>query len=215
VVNKPVNLNFHDEGSTGLVTLLVRQLQLANLYPVHRLDKMTSGLLVFALNKETAKQFMLMFKAREVEKYYLAISTEKPKKKQGVIKGDMTKARRGSWKLCQTNDNPAMTRFISKSVRPNERAFLLKPYTGKTHQLRVALKSIATPIAGDKRYQKTELAGGEDRGYLHAFALRFSLDEKKYSWVLPPNTGRRFLAKEFKMLLADWSEPWNLFNASK
>ena len=54
----------------------------------------------------------------------------------------MQKARNGAWKLCQSKENPAITRFESVSCEPNLRLFILKPQTGKTHQLRVAMKSL-------------------------------------------------------------------------
>ena len=47
----------------------------------------------------------------------------------------------GAWKLCQSKENPAITRFESVSCEPNLRLFILKPQTGKTHQLRVAMKA--------------------------------------------------------------------------
>ena len=60
---------------------------------------------------------------------------------------------RGSWMLARTTAKPAVTRFISAAVpgrRPGLRAFLLKPETGLTHQLRVALKSLGSPVLGDE-----------------------------------------------------------------
>ncbi|MDX1796800.1 MAG: pseudouridine synthase, partial [Hydrogenovibrio sp.] len=165
VIDKPAGMNFHSEAAAGLVVQVQAQLGVDALYPVHRLDKMTSGLVIFALDKSTAQAFQQMFENRLVAKYYLAISSEKPKKKQGWIKGDMLPARRGSWKLAPTKTHPAITQFTSVSTRPNERLFLVKPHTGKTHQIRVALKSIGAPIAGDVRYANAQSAKEEDRGY--------------------------------------------------
>ena len=88
VVNKPAGLNFHSEAETenttqaGLAVLVKQQQQLAELYPVHRLDKMTSGLVIFALNKATAQAFQILFEQHKIQKFYLAISDKKPKKKQ-------------------------------------------------------------------------------------------------------------------------------------
>lgn len=65
------------------------------------------------------------------------------------------RGRRGSWMLARTSSDPAITRFASTAVpggRPGLRAFLLKPETGRTHQLRVALKSLGAPVLGDARY---------------------------------------------------------------
>ncbi len=215
VIDKPAGLNFHtEEGesqkSPGVVVQLKQQLQVKDLYPVHRLDKMTSGLLVFALNLEMANHFRQLFETKQIEKYYLAIATDKPKKKQGWIKGDMEPARRGSWKLCKSMENPAMTQFISQSVQPKERAFLLKPHTGKTHQLRVALKSLGAPISGDSRYQNSEEAKQEQRGYLHAYALQFDLKGETFNLICPPTKGERFVSEAFQNTLASWQTPWAL-----
>ena len=78
VVDKPAGMNFHSEEGAGLVVLTKEMLGLDELYPVHRLDKMTSGLVLFAKTKEAAQQFGTMFEERQVEKYYLAISLRKP-----------------------------------------------------------------------------------------------------------------------------------------
>jgi len=212
LVDKPAGLNFHSEDEAGLVVLVKEQCNLDELYPLHRLDKMTSGLVLFGKTKESAQIFGKMFESREVEKYYLAISLRKPKKKQGWIKGDMQSARRGSWMFAKTNDNPAVTQFHSTALREGERGFLVKPHTGKTHQIRVALKSIGSPIAGDIRYAQSDDAKKEDRGYLHAYALRFEYKGETYSFVQPPKEGERFLSENFHAIVSkEWKNPWTLF----
>lgn len=217
VVVKPAGMNFHSEdGEPGFVVqateILRREDKAVQVYPVHRLDQMTSGLVLLALNHETAQAFQILFEQREVEKYYLAISTEKPKKKQGWIKGDMQPARRGSWKLTASKEAPAITRFMSVSIGANQRLFLIKPFTGKTHQIRVALKSIGAPIAGDIRYEKLEKARLESRGYLHAFALKFNLFGENYRFSCPPTSGERFLTDASLEQIRLWQQPWQAFN---
>jgi len=213
VVNKPAGLNFHSEESAGLVVLVQQQLNVESLYPVHRLDKMTSGLVIFALNKPTAQQFQALFSGRQIEKFYLAIANQKPKKKQGWVKGDMIAARRGSWMLTKTQDNPAITQFISALIRPSERLFLLKPTTGKTHQLRVMMKSLSAPICGDVRYADSAHAKQEDRGYLHAYAIRFELNSTHFEFVCPPDSGQRYLDPFCVSLIDRWAKPWQFFKA--
>lgn len=208
MVDKPAGLNFHSETSPGLVVVLQQQLKIEQLYPVHRLDKMTSGLVILALNKKTAQAFQTLFAERKVEKFYLAISDQKPKKKQGWVKGDMQPARRGSWMLTKSKHNPAVTQFISVLIQPGERLFLLKPFTGKTHQLRVAMKSLSAPICGDQRYAEAEKAKQEDRGYLHAYAIRFELYNTPYEFVKMPQQGQRFIDTHCQALIQAWSNPW-------
>jgi len=209
VVNKPENLNFHDEGEfdNGLFNRVKRQLSLNELYPVHRLDKMTSGLVIFAKDLATAQRFQSLFSEHKVEKYYLAISDKKPKKKQGMIKGDMQKSRRGSWKLLRSTKSPAISQFFSFSIDNGLRAFLVKPYTGKTHQIRVALSSIGSPICGDTYYHSLD---NTDRGYLHAYAIGFELNGQNYRYKKAPSNGALFLKDSFSQLMEKINEPWSL-----
>lgn len=207
---KHAGINFHSEEEAGFV-VQVSQQESIPLFPVHRLDKMTSGLVILAKNSETAALFGKMFENREVEKYYLAISMRKPKKKQGWVKADMGSARRGDYKLLPTMDNPAITQFISCALRTHERFFLIKPHTGKTHQIRVALKSLGSPCAGDERYANADEARKEDRGYLHAYTLRFHLNGEEFTFVSPPDEGERFVSSECINQLEQWNNPWELF----
>lgn len=195
IVTKPAGMNFHSEDEAGFVVLASDMLK-CKLYPVHRLDKMTSGLVILAKSSEVANNFLELFESRAIEKHYLAISLRKPKKKMGKIVGDMAKSRRGSWKLLRTKDNPAITRFISTHINDGAILFLVKPYTGKTHQIRVALKSVGAPIAGDMRYAAVEDAKELDRGYLHAYALKFVLNGESYFFKVSPDEGKLFLTQE-------------------
>lgn len=207
---KNAGVNFHSEEEAGFVVQVSQQANIP-LLPVHRLDKMTSGLVIFAKSSEVAAQFGKMFENREIEKYYIAISMRKPKKKMGWVKADMGSARRGDYKLLPTMNNPAITQFISCALRTHERFFLIKPHTGKTHQIRVALKSLGSPIAGDERYAQADEARKEERGYLHAFALRFYLNKELFSFISSPDEGERFMSEECKIQLSVWNQPWEQF----
>jgi tRNA pseudouridine32 synthase/23S rRNA pseudouridine746 synthase len=194
VINKPSGLSVHkDEEDIGLVGLVERQLG-ERLYLVHRLDKETSGLLILAKSSECASEFGHLFASKHVEKHYLALSDQKPKKKQGWIKGDLLKARRGAWKLAKTLENPAITYFESLSVKPGLRVYLVQPKTGKTHQIRVSLKSVGAPILGDRYYGGSDA----DRLYLHAWRIRFELNSTQYSFETQPASGVLF-AEAFAM----------------
>ena len=179
-IHKPAGIPFHsDDDAEGIVRLVRKQFNSESLFPVHRLDRMTSGLMLFAKTPKANESLSRALADKHVEKYYLAVATKKPTKKQGLVKGDMEKSRRGSYKLSRTSVNPAITRFFAKSFeRDTNRywGFILKPETGKTHQLRVALKSLGSPILGDTRYG-SDLAS---RGYLHAYLMRFDLFSKRY-----------------------------------
>ena len=188
IIYKPCGLSVHkDQSEIGLTTLLAEQLGVPQVWLVHRLDKVTSGLLILALNAESVAEFFRLFSEHHIQKTYLALSNQKPKKKQGLLVGDMQKARNGAWKLCQSKENPAITRFESVSCEPNLRLFILKPQTGKTHQLRVAMKSLGSPILGDALYGKnTEKI---DRTYLHAARLQFEFKGQAFDVFTPPKEG--------------------------
>lgn len=211
VIYKKPNTSFHsDSGEIGLFEYCKQHQGLSELYPVHRLDKVTSGLLLMAKTAEINNQLTAAFRARHIEKYYLALSAKKPTKKQGLIKGDMTTARRGAFKLLATQENPAITQFFSKSVAPGRRLFMIKPHTGKTHQIRVALKSIGAPIMGDVLYADAASNSAIDRTYLHAYSLGFALAEKQYRYTALPREGEYFCDDFFSAAIMEWRDPWLL-----
>lgn len=184
IIDKPAGISVHkDDQAEGLTQQLAKQLGVEQVWLVHRLDKVTSGLLILALNPTSASYFGELFAQHQIQKIYWALATAKPKKKQGKIIGDMAKSRNGSWKLCHSTENPAITHFHSISIAPHLRQFILQPKTGKTHQLRVAMKSLGSPILGD------ELYGGEkaDRVYLHAYQLDFYYHSQPISVCVLPS----------------------------
>lgn len=182
IFEKPPGVSFHNEQGDGFFASLVAAYPNETLFPVHRLDRITSGLLLVARNAEAAKALSALFEQGKIQKTYLALSDRKPTRKQGLIKGDMERTRNGSWKLLRTQANPAITRFTSESVAPGLRLFTLKPQTGKTHQLRVMMKAIGAPVLGDERYGGTPA----ERGYLHASGLEFEWKGEKIISHLPP-----------------------------
>lgn len=202
IAHKPAGVSFHSEQQSGFVALLTEQLGYP-LFPVHRLDKVTSGLILLAKSSAAARQFTALFSAREIDKYYLALITAKPKKKQGWVKGDMAKSRRGTYKLTKTKLNPAVTRFYSCAIAPNLRACIVKPYSGKTHQIRVAMKSLGAPILGDVAY------GGDkaDLTYLHAYCLEFVWQGQQHSYHALPDKGEHFSQLTANEIFSSWQQP--------
>lgn len=191
IIDKHVEADFHT--SDGILSHLRQEIEC---YGVHRLDKPTTGLLVFAKSKKVQSELSVLFANRSVNKTYYAISLSRPKKKQGLIKGDMLKGRGGNFYLAKTSNNPSLTKFLSAyNEIDNSRVFALRPLTGKTHQLRVVLKSIGSPILGDERY-----AGQvSDRMYLHAAKLEFKLGKNEYSFESLPKKGE-FYTREAEIL---------------
>lgn len=182
-----------DIAGPSLLDLVRRDLSLPELYPVHRLDLATSGVLVLAKTVEANRALSLAFQERRVQKYYVALSAKRPDKKQGWVTGDMEKSRNGNYRLCRTQTNPARTAFRSFAWEKGRRIWVLRPLTGKTHQLRVAMKSLGTAIIGDERY------GGElsDRMYLHAWRLTLPLTGGLREYVAQPHPGDLFHLPSF------------------
>jgi tRNA pseudouridine32 synthase / 23S rRNA pseudouridine746 synthase len=208
LIDKAPGISVHrDREARGLVEQVAAEQGYAQLYLVHRLDRMTSGLLLLAKSAGACAELARQFAEHKVEKMYVALSDRKPLKKQGTIRGDMLRARDGAWRLTRTLDNPALTIFHSRSVGAGLRLLVLQPRTGKTHQLRVAMKSIGAPILGDERY------GGSiaERGYLHACALRFEYAGAIFCFSELPQIGARFndsvvldaMREEFDRWLSD------------
>lgn len=203
---KPAGLNFHSEdGEAGFVVQMSKLVD-CTLLPVHRLDKPTSGLILLAKHQQSCARLCELFANRQVDKYYLALCPSAMKKKQGAVVGDMTKSRRGAFKLLSSKINPAITQFFSVSLGKGVRLCLLKPKTGKTHQLRVMLKSLGSPILGDQQYSGLPA----DRLYLHSYAIKFTYDGTDFSFVQKPFEGELFTGTDFIQLIELWQSPWQL-----
>jgi tRNA pseudouridine32 synthase/23S rRNA pseudouridine746 synthase len=212
VLNKAPGLSFHSEDGAGLAVQASTALGIP-LFSVHRLDKVTSGLILFAKSSAAAAQLSGLFASRQIQKFYLALSTGKVSKKQGWVKGDMAPARRGAYKLLTSMQNPAISYVMSHGFNaapelpPRCRLYLIKPFTGKTHQIRVALKSMSAPILGDELYQ----AEAADRVYLHAYVLSFSHQGQHYYYRLLPTVGLLFQSEAVQQHLQNaWQDPCSL-----
>ena len=184
IINKYPNTSFHSEFEPGVVAT-VRALRATEgiegeVFGVHRLDKHTSGILILAKTKAAASALSKAFEERKIVKYYVGVSVKKPKKKMGTVEGDMTRSRSKAWMLTRsTSRASAVTKFVSFGARgangAPRRMFIFKPLTGKTHQLRVAAKSLGAALLGDDIYSSgagNESATAPRRLYLHAAAIR-------------------------------------------
>jgi tRNA pseudouridine65 synthase len=183
VVDKPSGLSVHrgDDQGTSFALNLTRDAIGQWVYPVHRLDRATSGVLVFALSPEHARVLQGSFDARKVDKTYLALVRGKPPSK-GVIDTPMEK-REGGPKV------EAVTEYQTLFMSDIARVSLVeaRPRTGRRHQIRRHLRRIDHPVAGDVRYGK----GIENRSYRVDLGLyRLALHAKQLSFTHPA-TGKR------------------------
>lgn len=138
---------------------------------VHRLDRDTSGTVILAKNPETQKMLRKQFQDRKAHKTYYAIVEGHPKLPEALI--DLPIARNLKRPTTfQVDQNGKASQTHYKVIRQNDRYSLLelKPTTGRTHQLRVHLKYIGTPILGDVVYGRPA-----KRLYLHAKDLEITI----------------------------------------
>lgn len=170
-VHKPSGLLTHrtmlDRHETRFALQLVRDQIGQHVYLAHRLDRGTSGVLLFALSPEVARQLGQQFENGSVAKRYLAITRGHPPE-SGEIDHSLSRQRDDyEWRGEQSSDEaqPALTRFrrlatvelpIQVERYPSSRYALveLEPLTGRRHQLRRHLKHIAHPIIGDATHGK-------------------------------------------------------------
>ncbi len=140
---------------------------------VHRLDKETSGLMLVAKNDETQEALSRMLKDRVIEKHYRALAEGKFKEPEGEIDAAIDRSRKDRKKMAvDPEGRPAVTRW--KVIAEGNGCTLLDVHilTGRTHQIRVHLKSIGHPVCGDELY-------GNGKGVkvpclmLHAYSLAF------------------------------------------
>ncbi|MDT0593895.1 pseudouridine synthase [Glaciecola petra] len=203
VVNKPSGVSMHQgsnaHNNKNVQTILAWALQIGltcPLYLVHRLDTHTSGCLLLAKHKSPAAALSALFENRQITKFYIALSDKKSSKKQGRISTDMVKSRNGSYKLASSTKSPAVTFFQRQTLNQATKLvshaprylYYLKPITGKTHQLRVALKSLGSTILGDSRYK----GAVADRLYLHSLMLNFTYLGENFSCTALPTQGAFF-----------------------
>lgn len=178
VINKPVGIISHSRGrywNEPSVASFVRQKtgqEGERSGIVHRLDRVTSGVMVCAKNQETLSFLQKQFSDRNVKKRYLAIAHGHLDPKEAII--DMPIERNPA--KPQTfrtgpNGKPSVTHYKVLESCTGYDKVLLQPETGRTHQLRVHLNQLKHPIAGDVLYD----AAKEERLYLHAHELEITM----------------------------------------
>ncbi|NLR69871.1 RNA pseudouridine synthase [Novosphingobium sp. ERN07] len=141
-------------------------------FPVHRLDRDTSGCLLLARNPKALKRFSAAFEAREVEKVYLGIVAGEVEGESGTIDLALSKissAEKGWRMISAKKGKPAVTRWKVLSRKPGLTLVEFRPETGRTHQIRVhALAGLGHALVGDPIYGDGK---GAWRTMLHASEL--------------------------------------------
>ncbi len=153
------------------------QTEYADALVAHRLDRDTSGLVLFPRGAEMHRRLSLMFEKREMQKSYVAVVMGKLVLPQGMVDLPLMVdwPNRPRHFVEATRGKPSQTRYQVLSYDPasNTSRVALEPITGRTHQLRVHMQALGHPIVGDTLY------GGNDDGQakrllLHAHTLAFT-----------------------------------------
>ncbi len=157
--------------------------------PVHRLDRETSGLMVFALGRQPASELQRAFKRQTVEKRYLALLHGHLRDEVTVIDAPLKKIRDGSGQhrvIADPDGQPAKTTF-KRLERFRRHDFVEATIeSGRTHQIRVHALEGGAPVAGDERYNPGRTTPGLERLFLHAAFLRLPWpDDQVFSSPLP------------------------------
>jgi tRNA pseudouridine32 synthase/23S rRNA pseudouridine746 synthase len=203
IISKHANVDVHKTDTSSLINEIRKQIHNDDLHMCHRLDKKTSGLMIFAKSRSVASKIQTLFEERKIQRLYLAISDRKTTKKNGTIKGDLLKSRNGNYKLSKSMRNPSVTNFRSLSIN-NVRVFLIKPITGKTHQIRVAMKSISSPIVGDDRYTGT----ANEKMLLHAYSLNFEWKGKEQNFKNLPDYSKYLSVQDLEICINKLKNKW-------
>lgn len=143
---------------------------------VHRLDRDTSGVIIVAKNAATKSKLQNQFAERKTHKTYYAVVCGTPKQPHALVNVPLTRNLKKPTTFIPDKDGrEAITEY--KVIASNDRFSLveLKPRTGRTHQLRIHMAHIGTPILGDPVYNPKSPKA--DRMYLHASSLEITIPE--------------------------------------
>jgi RluA family pseudouridine synthase len=173
-----------DPGEASLIKLL--EADYGRLWVVHRLDKVTSGVVVFARNAETHRTLSMLFETRAVSKTYRALVNGTPvwdnHTARHRLRPDVGHSHRTA--IDHVHGKPAATHFRVMERFVSHALVEATPETGRTHQVRAHAEALGFPLLGDTLYGSppTELI---PRPALHAYSLELELGGKPFSFTAP------------------------------
>ncbi len=180
VVDKPAGLLSVPGRGAHLSDCLLSRVQ--NAFPtallVHRLDRDTSGVMVFGLTPHAQRTLSMQFEKRRAKKTYIARVWGKLESKAGTVDLPLIVdwPNRPKQMVCHATGKPAVTEWRVMRMGANESRVRLTPKTGRSHQLRVHMLALGHPILGDPLYADGA-AADHPRLMLHSQELRISHPE--------------------------------------
>jgi len=145
---------------------------------VHRLDKDTSGLILLAKNDAALHGLQEQFRSRKVAKVYLALVDGKPPTPTGRIEAPVGRnpAERRQMAVVQPDKGrEAISEYSTRQSFAQHTLLEVHPLTGRTHQIRLHLRFIGCPVAGDTIYGRKKTSLPLNRHFLHAWRLTIHL----------------------------------------
>lgn len=178
IVFKPRGIE--TEGENGFKTILENFFK-TKLYAIHRLDRNTNGLIIFAKNTDSEKELIKAFREDKIEKYYLAEVTGKIYSKEKTLVNYLLKDSTKSIVKIFNNEVKDSKKVVIKykviKSTGNTHLLLIELHGGKTHQIRAQLAFNKLPIIGDEKYGDTLVNKkfGKTRQMLTAYKLKLHL----------------------------------------
>ncbi len=195
VIDKPSGVASH--GGSGVTFGAIEILRAARpdetLELAHRLDRDTSGVLVFAKKRSALTGLQALIRENQTTKQYLALLKGHTHKARFDVNAALRKSiLQGGERMVRVADDgkPSLTRFHVVDIYADASLAEVTLFTGRTHQIRVHAQHIEHPLAGDEKYGEKgfnqNMRGvGLKRLFLHAARFEFELDGKSYSFSAP------------------------------
>ncbi|XP_070574843.1 pseudouridylate synthase RPUSD2-like [Ptychodera flava] len=164
VINKPASIPVHPSGRyrhNTIMFLLGKELNFRNLHTIHRLDRLTSGLLMFARTLEMSQKLDSLVRGRELRKTYVSrVRGEFPSEPVVCSEPILTMSHKIGVCRVSPDGKPCKTEFYRISYNGSSSVVRCIPHTGRMHQIRVHLQYLGYPIINDPLY--TSSAWGPD-----------------------------------------------------
>ena len=141
---------------------------------IHRLDRPTSGIVLFAKTSKSLSRMNELFKNKKVQKTYYAVTEDMPIKQKGVIISLLKKNQKQNKSFITKSDDGKKSELEYDLIEKLQNYFLIKvkPKTGRHHQIRVQLSSIGCKIKGDVKYG-AKRANKDKSICLHSYSISF------------------------------------------